>query len=78
MPDSPRARFLAKLDASLRAGAFVKLTLSEYRGAESGLRNVYARAVGLRDGPHVSLTSRYATRDVVKNVPLAEASAALG
>ena len=78
MPDSPRTRFLAKLDASLRAGAFVKLTLSEYRGAETGLRNVYARAVELRDGSHVSLISRYATRDVTKNVPLAEATATLG
>ena len=78
MPDSPRTRLLAKLDASLCAGAFVKLTLSEYRGAETGLRNVYARAVELRDGLHLSLTSRYATRDVTKNVPLAEATATLG
>ena len=78
MPDSPRSRFLAKLDASLRAGAFVKLTLSEYRGAETGLRNVYARAVELRDGAHVSLVWRYATRDVTKNVPLGEATATLG
>ena len=57
-----RSRFLAKLDASLRAGAFVKLTLSEYRGAETGLRNVCVRAVGLRDGPHLSLVWRCATR----------------
>ena len=78
MPDSPRTRFLAKLDASLRAGAFVKLTLSEYRGAETGLRNVYARTVGLRDGPHLSLVWRYATRDVTKNVPLGEAVPVLG
>ncbi len=74
----PRTRFLAKLDASLRAGAFVKLTLSEYRGAEAGLRNLYGRPVELRDGPHVSLVWRYATRDVTKNVPLGEAVAVLG
>ena len=78
MPDSPRSRFLARLDASLRAGAFVKLTLSEYRGAETGLRNLYARLVELRDGPHLSLISRYATRDVTKNIPLTEATATLG
>ena len=73
-----RTRFLAKLDASLRAGAFVKLTLSEYRGAETGLRNLYGRPVELRDGPHVSLVWRYATRDVTKNVPPGEAVAMLG
>ena len=73
MPESPRTRFLAKLDAGLRVGAFVKITLSEYRGAEPGLRNVYGRVVDLRDGPHVSLVWRYATRDVTKNVPLGEA-----
>jgi SAM-dependent methyltransferase len=74
----PRTRFLAKLDDSLRAGTFVKLTLSEYRGAEPGLRNLYARLVELRDGPHLSLTWRYATRDVTKNVPQSEANATLG
>ena len=74
----PHTRFLAKLDASLRAGAFVKLTLSEYRGAETGLRNLYGRPVELRDGPHLSLVWRYATRDVTKNVPLGEAVATLG
>ncbi len=78
MSDAPRTRFLAKLDASLRAGAFVKLTLSEYRGAEKGLRNLYGRPVELRDGPHVSLVWRYATRDVTKNVPPGEVVAALG
>jgi SAM-dependent methyltransferase len=78
MADSPRTRFLEKLDAGLRAGAFVKITLSDYRGAEPALRNVYARPVALRAGPHLSLVWRYATRDVTKNVPLGEAAAALG
>ncbi len=78
MPTSPRTRFLVKFDASLGAGAFVKLTLSEYRGAETGLRNVYGRAVALREGPHLSLVWRYATRDVTKNVPLQEVTGVLG
>jgi hypothetical protein len=73
----PRTRFLAKLDDSLRTRTFVKLTLSEYRGADPGLRNLYARAVELRDGPHLSFTYRYATRDITKNVPLGEAASTL-
>ena len=56
----------------------MKLTLSEYRGAEAGLCNVYARPVALRDGPHVSLVWRYATRDVTKNVTPSEFPAMLG
>ncbi len=75
---SARDRFLEKLRAALDAGAFVKLTLSGYRGAEPGLRNLYARVVDLRDGPRVSLLSRYSTRDVTRNVPIEEAPAAIG
>jgi len=69
----PRARFLELLAAGLRDGTFVKITLSRYRGVEDGLRNVYARVVELRAGTHLSLIHRYATRDVTKNLPLAEA-----
>ena len=78
MPDSPRTRFLARLDSSLRAATFVKITLSQYRGAETGLRNVYGRRVVLRDGPHVSLVWRYAQRDVTRNLPPGEAVPMLG
>jgi SAM-dependent methyltransferase len=73
----PRARFLELLAAALRDGAFVKITLSRYRGPEPALRNVYARVVELRAGPHLSLNYRYATRDVTKNRPLAEALPAI-
>jgi SAM-dependent methyltransferase len=69
----PRARFLELLAAGLRDGAFVKITLSRHCGPEDGLRNVYGRIVELRAGPHLSVTYRYATRDVTKNRPLAEA-----
>jgi len=73
----PRARFLELLAAGLRDGTFVKITLSRYRGPEAGLRNLYARMVELRAGPHLSLIYRYATRDVTKNRPLAEALPAI-
>ena len=69
----PRARFLELLAAAWRDETFVKITLSRYAGSETGLRNVYGRIVKLRAGPHLSLVYRYATRDVTKNRPLAEA-----
>jgi hypothetical protein len=75
-PDA-RPRFLEKLDAAWRAGAFVKLTLSQYRGAEPALRRGYGRAVELREGRRLSLVWRYATRDVTKNLAIEDALAAL-
>ena len=79
MTDDARARFLQKLEAAWRAETLVKLTLSQPgRGAEEGLRNVYGRAVELREGRRLSLVWRYATRDVTKNLPLEEALATLG
>jgi SAM-dependent methyltransferase len=71
-PDA-RLRFLEKFEAAWRAGTFIKLTLSEYRGAEEGLRNAYGRAVELRAGRRLSLLSRYATRDVTRNLSIEEA-----
>ena len=77
MTADARARFLEKLEAAWRAGSFVKLTLSQYGDAETGLRNAYGRAVELREGRRLSLVWRYATRDVTKNFTIAEALAAL-
>ncbi len=64
--------FLVKLRSAIQSGAFVKLTLSQYRGKEPGLKNIYVRRVELRDGPQLSFLSRYATRDITKNQPTAQ------
>ncbi len=66
-------RFQEKLRASLAAGTFVKLTLSEPRGGGE-VRNLYARIVELRGGRHVSLVRRTATQDATQNVPVDEAA----
>ena len=75
---SPRGQFLEKLRASLDAGAFVKLTLSQYRGADAGLRNLYGRVVELREGRRMSLVWHYATRDVTRNLDFAGAVEHIG
>ena len=54
----------------------MKLTLGKYRGADASLRNVFARPVALKAGPHLALVWRHATRDVTKNIAVAEAAAA--
>ena len=78
MTDDARTRFLQKLAAAWHAQTLVKLTLSQPRGGDAGLRNVYGRAVELREGRRLSLVWRYATRDVTKNLPLEEALDLLG
>jgi SAM-dependent methyltransferase len=65
MTDS--SRFVEKLRASLADRTFVKLTLSEPRGAEAELRNVYGRLVEIKGAPQLSLVFHYARRDVTKN-----------
>ena len=74
---APRDRFLALLRDALAAGNLVKLTLGKYRGADASLRNVFARPVALKAGPHLALVWRHATRDVTKNIAVTEAAAAL-
>jgi len=78
MTDDARIRFLQKMEAAWHARTLVKLTLSQPRGAEAGLRNVYGRVVELREGRRLSLLWRYATRDVTKNLPIEEALSRIG
>jgi protein-L-isoaspartate O-methyltransferase len=64
--------FVARLHDSLSQHRFVKLGLANYRGDEAGLQRVFARAIELRGERCLSFVHRYATRDVTRNLPLAE------
>ncbi|HVL07637.1 MAG TPA: SAM-dependent methyltransferase [Burkholderiaceae bacterium] len=72
-PSDAPARFFARLAASLDDGSFAKLVLGRYAGDEEGLERVLVRAVTLRGQPHLSFVYRYTTRDITKNLPVAEA-----
>ncbi len=72
-----RSSFLALLAGSLEQGGFVKLVLAKYKGAEVQLnqlavRQVMLRRATLQEEPCLSLVYRYQTRDITKNLPLAE------
>ncbi len=81
MPPAPTtlARFHALLHEALVGGTLVKLTLGKPRpaAADPTLRNVFARPVELKAGPHVCLVFRHSTRDVTKNLAPADAATAL-
>lgn len=72
-----RDRFLELLRPALRDGAFTKLTLGKYRGADPTLRNLFVRPVTLQTGPSLAFVWRHATRDIAKNHSPAAAAALL-
>ena len=73
------SRFLTLLSEAIAQDSLVKLTLGKPRAGapEPSLRNVFARPVALRAGRQVSFVYRHATRDITKNLPPAEAEAAV-
>ena len=73
-----RDQFIGLLSKSLERNSFVKLVLAKYHGPEPDLLRVIARRLTVRGAPCLSFVYRYKTRDVTKNVPVAEAIAAIG
>lgn len=70
MPDpTARARFLSLVETALRQGHLVKLTLGKPAptASDPSLRNVFARPVVLREGPHLSFVWRHTARDLTRN-----------
>lgn len=68
--DSPRDRFLHLLRTAVADGSLLKLTLGKPGTPEGpeAPRNLFVRPVALKAGPHLALVTRYATRDVTKNL----------
>lgn len=66
-------RFCDLLAASLSDGSFVRTVLSRYRGPEADLQRVDMRRVLLRGVTQLQLVYHHSTRDITKNLCLAEA-----
>ena len=66
------ASFLAAIQTKIVVGAFVKLSIGNYHGAEPELKNLYIRGIKIKGIAMLSFTYRYKTRDIVKNYPLLE------
>ena len=73
------AEFFEALEQSLADKTFQKLTLSRPRGAKGPdtPRQLRVRRIQLRERPHLSIVSRYPTRDVTHNLQLSEGTAFL-
>ena len=72
-----REQFLGLLSKSIELDTFVKLVLAKYHGPEPDLLRVIARRLTVRGEPCLSFVYRYKTRDITKNVAVAEAIAAI-
>lgn len=66
-------KFLDELDASLKDGSFVKMTLGNYKGADKHLQKLSARLIETRKGSRLFVLYRYDTRDTAKNFSLGDA-----
>lgn len=64
--------FFTALDQSIADDSLVKISLGNYRGTEP-LKNIYVKAVLIKQKAMLSFTYRYKTRDIVKNYTLEEA-----
>ena len=65
-------RFFALVDSSLAQGRLARLVLARPQGAEAGLQRVTVRPLELRGQRVLSFVYRYDTRDVTKNLAVAE------
>lgn len=66
-------QFIARVGSSLNDKSFISLTLGNYKGAEDGLKNIYAKKIQIKREDKVSFTYRYKTKDIVKNYGVDEA-----
>jgi hypothetical protein len=66
--------FLDELGKSLSSDTFVKLTVSNYKGANQHLQKISGRVVKTKRGRQLSLQYFYDTRQMVKNYAVDEAA----
>lgn len=56
----------------ISSNQFVKLSMGDYQGSEQGLKNVYVKRVLIKRTDMLSFVYRYKTKDIFKNLQIAE------
>ena len=59
--------FIDEFAKSLSSGSFVKLTLSNYKGADKHLQKIAARLIDTKRGPQLSFQTQHTARQTVRN-----------
>ena len=65
-------QFITSLSESISDNSFVKLSLGNYKGSESELKNIYIKLILVKRDEKLNFTYRYKTRDVTKNFTIEE------
>lgn len=71
-PDA-RAQFLNLLTEALQGDTLVKLVLARHVGDDQSLQRIIAKPLQVKGQACLSLTYRHQTRDITRNLPLAQA-----
>jgi SAM-dependent methyltransferase len=71
-------QFTDQLSKSITTNTFVKISMGNYQGNEKELKNIYVRKVKVKRTDMLSFTYRYKTRDIIKNLPIAEGIKLIG
>ncbi len=74
-PTPELQQFIIRLQRSLDDGSFIRLGLGRPHRQEPSLEKLLARRVVLRGQDHLALVWRHSSKDITKNLPLAEAVA---
>ena len=74
---APLERFFTRLAWHVEQGSLAKLVLAKHHGEPADLVRVVVRPLPLRERPHLSFVYSHATRDVTKNLAVAEGIAQL-
>lgn len=72
-----KTQWLNATSDSLSKNTFVKISLGNYKGDETGLKNIYIKKVLIKREDKLSFTYRYQTKDIVKNYSPEESTAQL-
>ncbi|MDH4459981.1 MAG: SAM-dependent methyltransferase [Flectobacillus sp.] len=70
-------QFTQTISESLEQETFIKISLGNYQGADSALKNIYVRSVIIKREQKLAFTFRNKTNDIVKNYSVHEGIALL-
>ncbi|MFY7889393.1 MAG: class I SAM-dependent methyltransferase, partial [Spirosomataceae bacterium] len=70
-------QFTQTISDSLEQETFIKISLGNYQGADSALKNIYVRSVIIKREQKLAFTFRNKTNDIVKNYSVHEGIALL-
>jgi SAM-dependent methyltransferase len=70
-------QFTQTISESLAQETFIKISLGNYQGADSALKNIYVRSVVIKREQKLAFTFRNKTNDIVKNYSIHEGIALL-